>query len=141
MSEHAPPRLLLDTCAVIWLFNRSPMSEASRKAIADAAANRSLFVSPFSGWEIATLARKGKIALTMSPPEWFRHVAENEAVTLAPLDYALLIESCALPAEPPNDPADRIMVATARAMRLTIVTRDGPILHYARQGHVRGMGC
>lgn len=141
MTEDAPPRLLLDTCAVIWLFNRSPMSDVSRKAIAQAAVGGCLYVSPFSGWEIATLVRKGKIALTMSSHEWFRHVAENEAVTLVPLDYPLLINSCALPGDPPNDPADRIMVATARVMRLTIVTRDRPILEYAGHGHVRGLEC
>jgi len=139
MAEARP--LLLDTCAVIWLFNRSPMSGPSRQAIAEAAIAGRLFVSPFSGWEIATLVRKGKIALTMSPQQWFRNVAENEAVTLAPLDYPLLIDSCALPSEPPNDPADRIMVATARAMALTIVTRDRPILDYAQQGHVHGLEC
>lgn len=134
-------RLLLDTCAVIWLFNGSAMSEVSRKAISEAAAASSLFVSPFSGWEIATLVRKGRIALTMAPQRWFHHVAEHPAVTLAPLDYELLIDSCALPAEPPADPADRIMIATARRMRLTIVTRDRPILDYARQGHVAALEC
>ena len=117
------------------------MSEASRKIIAEAAIDRNLFVSPFSGWEIATLVRKGKIALTMPPQAWFGYVAENPAVTLAPLDYQLLIDSCQLPADPPGDPADRIMIATARAMRLTIVTRDRPILDYARNGHIVGIEC
>jgi PIN domain nuclease of toxin-antitoxin system len=133
--------LLLDTCAVIWLFNRSRMSENSRKAIAEAAVNRCLYVSPFSGWEIATLAKKGRIALTMSSQAWFAFVAEHPAVTLARLDYTLLIDSCGLPADPLNDPTNRIMVATARALRLTIVTRDRAILDYASQGHVSGMEC
>lgn len=133
--------LLLDTCAVIWLFNRSRMSENSRKAIAQAAINGSLYVSPFSGWEIATLVKKGRIALTMSPQTWFTYVAEHPAVRLTPLDYPLLIDSCGLPADALNDPADRIIVATARALRLAIVTRDRPILDYAQQGHVQGMEC
>lgn len=133
--------LLLDTCAVIWLFNRSLMSEASRKAIADAATAGNLYVSPFSGWEIATLVRKGKIALTMSPQQWFRSVIDNAAVTLAPLNHELLINSCELAFDPPADPADRIMIATARQMRLTVVTRDRPILDYANRGHVGGLEC
>lgn len=133
--------LLLDTCAVIWLFNRSRMTEESRTAIADAATNGVLFVSPFSGWEIATLAKKGRIALTMSSQKWFQHVAEHPAVTMAPLGHELLIDSCSLPAEPPGDPADRIIVATARHMRLTVVTRNRPILDYASQGHVSGLAC
>lgn len=135
------PALLLDTCAVILLFNRSLMSEASRVAIAQAATDRRLFVSPFSGWEVATLVRKGKIALNMPPKLWFGRVAEHPAITLAVLDHDVLIESCFLPADPPGDPADRIMIATARLSGFTIVTRDRPVLDYAKQGHVRALPC
>lgn len=133
--------LLLDTCAVIWLFNRSPMADAARTAIAKAATAGCLYVSPFSGWEIATLARKGKIVLSMSPRDWFGFVADHPAVSLAPLGHELLIESCLLPDGPPGDPADRVMVETARRMRLAIVTRDRPILDYAARGHVTALAC
>lgn len=133
--------LLLDTCAVIWLFNRSPMREEARRAIAEAATAQCLYVSPFCAWEIATLVRKRKIVLAMSPRDWFRSVAEHPAITLAPLDHDLLIESCLLPDSPPNDPADRIVIETARRLRLCVVTRDGPIIEYSARGHVAAMEC
>ncbi len=133
--------LLLDTCAVIWLFNRSPLSEASRTAIAAAATDRRLFVSPFSGWEIGMLAKKGKIALTMPPLLWFEKVVEHPAITLAALTYQVMIESSFLPGDPPGDPADRIIVATARQSGCSIVTRDQPILDYANLGHVTALPC
>ena len=133
--------LLLDTCAVIWLFNRSAMSGASRAAIADAATNRCLYVSPFSGWEVGMLVKKGKIALTMPPKLWFSHVADHPAVTLAALDHDVMIESSFLPDAPPGDPADRIIIATARQSGLTIVTRDRLIVDYAQMGHVRALVC
>lgn len=133
--------LLLDTCAVIWLFNRSPMSDASRAAISDAATNRCLYISPFSGWEIGMLVKKGKIALTMSPALWFSSVVDHPAITLAGLDHDLLIESSFLPAEPPGDPADRIIIATARQSGLTIVTRDRLIVEYAELGHAKALVC
>lgn len=133
--------LLLDTCAIIWLFNRSPMREEARKAVAEAAAAQVLYVSPFSAWEIATLVRKKKIVLSMSPRDWFGFVAQHPAITLAPLDHDLLIESCLLPDDPPGDPADRIVVETARRLRLCIVTCDGPILQYSTSGHVAALMC
>ncbi len=133
--------LLLDTCAVIWLFNRSSMREEARKAIAEAATAQVLYVSPFSAWEIATLVRKKKIVLSLSPRDWFGFVAQHPAITLAPLDHNLLIESCLLQDDPPGDPADRIVVETARRQRLCIVTRDGPILQYSAKGHVTAMAC
>jgi PIN domain nuclease of toxin-antitoxin system len=46
-----------------------------------------------------------------------------------------------LPGELHNDPADRLIVATARAMRVPIVTRDAPILRYAAAGYVAAMEC
>jgi PIN domain nuclease of toxin-antitoxin system len=133
--------LLLDTCAVIWLFNRSPMSEPSRAAISDAATNRCLYVSPFSGWEVGMLVKKGKIALTMPPAVWFSQVVDHPAVTLTNLSYELMISSSFLPADPPGDPADRIIIATARQSGLTLVTRDRLIIDYAAKGHVKALVC
>lgn len=133
--------LLLDTCAVIWLFNRSPLDPAARAAIADAASAGRLFVSPFSGWEIGMLVRKGRIALTMPPALWFAKVVDHPSITLASLHHDILIESSFLPADPPGDPADRIIVATARHAGLAVVTRDRPILDYAARGHVAALAC
>ena len=133
--------VLLDTCALIWLFNRSPLNEASRKAIAAAATDQRLLVSPFSAWEVGMLVRKGKIALTMPPRTWFGKVAEHPAITLAELTPEVLIESSFLPGEPPGDPADRIVVATGRANGATIVTRNRPILAYAALGHAAALAC
>lgn len=87
------------------------------------------------------LVRKGKIALSMPPRVWFSRVAEHSAITTATLSHDLLIESCSLPDYLPGDPADRIIIATAREFGMTIVTRDRPILDYARLGHVRALAC
>jgi PIN domain nuclease of toxin-antitoxin system len=133
--------LLLDTCAVIWLFNGSPISDEAKAAIAQAARDDTLYVSPFSAWEIGMLAQKKRIALTMSATQWFSRVVDHPSVTLASLSPDLLIESSFLPDEPPGDPADRIVIATARKLGAAIVTRDRPILSYARKGHVPALAC
>jgi PIN domain nuclease of toxin-antitoxin system len=62
-------------------------------------------------------------------------------VVLCGLDPETLIESSFLPGEPPRDPADRIVLATARAHALPVMTRDRAILAYAEAGHVGAIPC
>ena len=54
---------------------------------------------------------------------------------------SVLVVSTTLPRRPPNDPADRIIIATARAFGYVLATRDAAILDYGAQGHVRIVGC
>ncbi len=130
-------RLLLDTCAVLWLANGEAMTAEARSAIA--ASER--HVSPITAWEIANLVRKNRIALTMPVAGWLRQAFDAMNANLPELSVALLVESCALPGTPPDDPADRIIIATARAHDLTLVTRDAAILRYAQAGHAKTMRC
>ena len=60
---------------------------------------------------------------------------------LADLTPAIFIDSSFLPGQPPRDPADRIIIATARENDLTILTRDRLILEYAKAGNVRALAC
>lgn len=71
----------------------------------------------------------------------FQSAIEQPDVELAPLDQSILIESSFLPGDIHSDPADRIIIATARANDFTVVTRDSAILDYARQGYVRAIAC
>lgn len=132
--------ILLDTHAALWLMNGEMLSPDLVKKIQSASDNDSLFVSPITAWEIATLVRKGRIALTMQPDIWFAQML-SKGVALADMDPDLLIASVFLPGEPPSDPADRIIIATARSENLTLVTRDTAVLEYAEQGHARTYRC
>ena len=123
------------------MANGEKISELSRKAIEDAAGSNTLFISPISAWEIGTLIRKGRLALSMAPESWFDAVVMVPGVKLAPMSSRILISSAFLPGNPPADPADRIMIATARAENLSLVTRDKKLLSYAASGHVRALEC
>jgi PIN domain nuclease of toxin-antitoxin system len=129
--------LLLDTCALLWLANGAEMSAESRAALA----SRSLHVSPISAWEIANLVRKSRLAIASPVARWFRQVVAMMAAGTPQLTIEILSNSCDLPGSPPGDPADRIIIATAREADLTIVTRDKEILEYSRAGHVRTLVC
>jgi PIN domain nuclease of toxin-antitoxin system len=134
--------VLLDTCAAIWLMNGDPITPASRAAIRSArAANLGVYLSPFTAWEIGTLVRKGRLHLTLSPEVWFETLLAMPGVRLAALTPRLLIASTALPGKPPADPADRIIAATARLYGYRVITRDGKLLTYARNGHIQATKC
>jgi PIN domain nuclease of toxin-antitoxin system len=57
------------------------------------------------------------------------------------LSADILVASVTLPNGPPSDPADRILIATARACSLVLLTRDRSILRYGDDGHVRTIAC
>ncbi len=129
--------LLLDTCAVLWIAQGAEMTLASRAAVAD----HDLHVSPISAWEIANLVRKGRLASTLPVANWFRQTVDKMAATIPLLSVEILTGSCSLPGDPPDDPADRIIIATARESDMTVVTRDRQIIEYSRAGHVRTLVC
>ena len=133
---------LLNTCAVIWIANGDPLREPAASALREAyETGGGLAVSPMTAWEIAMLAAKGKIALSIAPEVWFDRVLRLPGVTLAAMPPEVLIASCALPGAPPADPVDRILAATARALGYTLVTRDRHLLAYGEHGHVGVMAC
>ncbi len=129
--------LLLDTCALLWLAEGIELAAEARKAVTDSNLN----VSLISVWEIANLVRKKRIVLAMPVAKWFRQAVEQMQATAFGPTIEILANSCELPGSPPNDPADRIIIATAREARMIVVTRDRGILAYARAGYVRTMVC
>jgi len=134
--------LLLDTCATIWLALGEPVSAETSDAVRGAATSgEPTYVSPITAWEIGMLAARGRMNLLMAPERWFERLLEAPGLRLADMSPHILIASSYLPGAPPNDPADRILAATAREYGYTLVTRDRPLLDYAAQGHVLALAC
>jgi PIN domain nuclease of toxin-antitoxin system len=135
-------RLLLDTCAIIWIAMNEPIKPEARAAMGAAlAADERVRVSPISAWELGLLSAKGRLATTKSPLGIFGEVIATSGIRVEALSPEVLIQSSFLPGELHNDPADRILIATARMLGLTLVTRDRAILDYAQAGHVRALAC
>jgi PIN domain nuclease of toxin-antitoxin system len=135
-------RLLLDTCAAIWITENEGLSDPAIAAM-DGAYSRGepVFVSPITAWERALLSARGKLVSPVAPLTWFERLIRDSKFTIAALTPSILVDCWFLPGDFHRDPADRILVATARAFDLTIVTRDRPILAYADEGHVRALAC
>lgn len=135
-------KLLLDTCATIWLSEDAPLSDQAIDAI-DQASDRgeAVYVSPITAWEIGLLVAKGRLSSITHPAAWFKRLMSLDQIRLAPMMPDILVAASFLPGQPHNDPADRIIMATAREQGLTIVTRDRLILNYAEAGHVLALAC
>jgi PIN domain nuclease of toxin-antitoxin system len=134
--------LLLDTCAAIWVANKAPVSdEFLRETQRAEAEDHHIYLSPISAWEIGMLVSRGRMSLQTTPERWFADLLQAPALRLANLPPNVLIAASYLPGSPPNDPADRILAATAREYGYTLVTRDRPLLDYAGQGHLQSLAC
>ncbi|MFN3930622.1 MAG: type II toxin-antitoxin system VapC family toxin [Brevundimonas sp.] len=133
--------ILLDTCALIWLAEGSPLAAGAEAALQDAqSAGAALLVSPITAWEIGMLVAKGRLALTMPPLVWFQCVLDT-GIELGELGPDILIGSSSLPGPELRDPADRIIAATARAFNYRLMTRDRPLLAFAESGQVAAIPC
>lgn len=119
----------------------APVDPLAVEAMTAAFLDGRVGVSPITAWELGLLASKGRLPAATKPAALLDDLLNHAGVSLEPLTPSILIDSSFLPGEFHSDPADRIIVATARALELTIITRDRAILDYARQGYVRALPC
>ncbi len=121
------------------------MKAAALAAIRHAAGGSGVFVSPVSAWELGLLSRPRGMRVPFTfrpdPQTWFDRVMKGPGIRLAALTPAIAIAASLLPGELHGDPADRLMIATARHMGLPIVTRDARIMAYGEAGHVGVVEC
>jgi PIN domain nuclease of toxin-antitoxin system len=134
--------LLLDTCAVIWIYENAKLSPSALGAV-DAAheTGTPTYISPITAWEVGMLVARARLKLLITPQRWFARLFEAPNVRLADMSADVLIASSFLPGTPPRDPTDRILIATARDYGATLMTRDRTLLGYGEQGHVRVIAC
>ncbi|MGH6953590.1 MAG: type II toxin-antitoxin system VapC family toxin [Alphaproteobacteria bacterium] len=133
-------RLVLDTHVWLWLASdAAQLSAQAHDAIERAATDGALHVAAISTWEAAMLDARGRIALAMPCGEWVEEALAVPGLSLAPLSPQIAVESCRLPGRLHDDPVDRMIIATARLLDATLVTRDARILRYGLDGHVRAL--
>lgn len=134
--------LLLDTCAAIWILKNAPLSDQAIAALDNAAdQSEDVFISPITAWEFGLQKARGRAAFAIEPRMIFANLTAIAGISIAGLSPEVLIASTDLPGFDNRDPADRILIATAREYGLRIVTRDQKILDYADKGHVMALAC
>jgi PIN domain nuclease of toxin-antitoxin system len=129
--------LVLDTH--VWVavaIGRPIIAPKVVRRIDAASAAGLLHVAAITLWEVARLAVDGKLKLGRPTLEWIRAAVRSTRVEVIPLLPEIAVDSTELPAFH-GDPADRMIVATARHLGATLVTRDGKILDYGETRNVR----
>jgi PIN domain nuclease of toxin-antitoxin system len=136
------PPLLLDTNAAIWMMRNERLAQAAQDAI-DAASRSStnVWISPITAWEVGLLVSRNRLNLSVTPRGWFQSLLAIPGMRPIELSPEILIASSFLPGRPPRDPMDRILIATARDLGATLVTRDRAILAYGESGQVSTLAC
>jgi PIN domain nuclease of toxin-antitoxin system len=96
-----------------------------------------LRVSAISAWEVGMLEARGRLRFDVPCEEWVEKAFGLPGLSLMPLTPSICVRSSRLPGNLHGDPADRLIVATARELGALLLTRDEPILQYAAKGHLR----
>ena len=122
--------IVLDTHIWVWWVHGDPALPASTRALLDSAEQAGIAVSAISCWEIAKLVERGRLTLPCPVLEWLQQALAYPGVRLIELSPRICAESTQLPGVFNRDPADQIIVATARILDAPLVTVDGKILEY-----------
>jgi PIN domain nuclease of toxin-antitoxin system len=141
MREHSSGVIVLDTHVWLWMVDgeRSQLTAQAIQEIDDASRRGDIVVSAISVWEVAMLEAKGRISLSRPVDDWVRSALHAPGSRLLPLTPEIAIESTRLPGSAHGDPADRILIASARVTGGQLATRDRVILDYAEGGHVAAL--
>lgn len=129
--------ILLDTHIWIWwVHGTAELSAAHRKSI-DSAQDAGIGVSAISCWEIAKLVARNRLSLPCPIFDWLRQALAYPGIQLVEVSPRVCIESANLSGTFHKDPADQIVVATARILDVEVVTVDSKILSYPYVRHAR----
>jgi PIN domain nuclease of toxin-antitoxin system len=127
--------IVLDTHIWIWWTDGSlSLSPTARNTLEQAVKDQTpLLVPAWSCWEFAMLVEKGRLILSpgVTPIDWLGRALSQPMIELSPVTPEIAVDSVSLPGDFHGDPADRIVVATARIRQARFATEDGKIRAWA----------
>ena len=122
--------IVLDTHIWVWWVHRDSQLSAAYQACLQAHLTQGLGVSVFSCWEVAKLDLLGRLPLHLPINDWLKFALAEPGIKLLDLTPEIAVESNHLPGNFHRDPADQLIVATARVYGCPLVTLDGKIRRY-----------
>ena len=120
--------LLLDTCAWLDAFSAPELLRPSVRKLLSG--ERLVHVSAISLLEVARKEAKGELVFGMALSKWFQLALPANQVRILEITPEIAIDATRLPGWRHKDPADQIIVATARLHGLKVLTSDSKILKF-----------
>jgi PIN domain nuclease of toxin-antitoxin system len=122
--------IVLDTHIWVWWIHGSDTLTPEQMSVIEENETGVIGVSAISCWEVAKLVERGRLQLDVPVEEWLEQALNYPGVRLLELTPEIAVESTRLPGEFHRDPADQIIVATARLFDCLLLTADGLIKDY-----------
>ena len=119
--------IILDTHIWIWWVTNSTLLKKKFRYLIE---KEDVAINVISCWEVAKSVEKNKIQFNISVDQWLKEAIEDYSITIIPLDIAIIVESTRLPGKFHKDPADQLIVASARVYDIQLLTADEKILKY-----------
>ena len=122
--------ILLDTHVWWWILSEPERVSEKVHDIIQSTRPKERAIASISIWEFAMMASRGRIQLSISPKKWIDYAVNKTGLQVLELNGKIAVESCNLPGNFHKDPADRIIVATARIHEATLITKDQKMIDY-----------
>jgi PIN domain nuclease of toxin-antitoxin system len=122
--------ILLDTHVWVWWVSQAEQLTLQQTETIQSHQSTGLGVSLISCWEVAKLVEVGRLQLTIPTLDWLHQALAYPGMQLLELTIPIMVESTQLPGSFHRDPADQIIVATARIYDIPLMTADSKILAY-----------
>ena len=122
--------IVLDTHIWIWWVSEPSRLSENYKNYLEANESSGMGVPAISCWEVAMLVAKGRLGFSVPVRDWIEQALAYPGIRLIELSPQIAIDSTQLPGTFHKDPADQMIVATARVLGCPLVTMDGLILQY-----------
>lgn len=117
--------IVVDTHVLVWwAADPARLSRPAHRAVKRAAAAFAIRASAISIFEIATLLRRGRLQIGIAADEWFSALRLLPELTVEPVSAEIAWQAGHLDDDGPADPADRLIAATALALKAPLVTAD-----------------
>src|SRR2546421_11128179 len=121
---------VVDTHIWVWWVNQDSALDVAHCQTLKEGESTGIGISAISCWEVAKLVELGRLVLKLPVLDWLRAALNYPGVRLLELTPQIAVESTQLPGTFHRDPADQILVATARVLDCPILTADSKILAY-----------